>query len=284
MSRAADYVSLTKPRVLMMILLATTVGFVMASASAPDLLLLAHTLVGTALVAAGTLALNQYLEQEVDARMRRTRDRPLPAGRMLPLEALVFGGGLTCAGLPYLTFLVNPVSSLVTALTVIGYLFLYTPLKTRSALCTVAGAFPGALPPVTGWTAAGGDLGIGAAALFGILFFWQLPHSLAIAHIYRDDYEQAGVRLLPTVDRDGGSTGRQVALNSLALLAAGMLPTVIGLAGWVYLLVASLLGGWMLAQGMALALSRSTRDARRLLLASYLYVPIALGTMALDKV
>ena len=282
-----DYLALTKPRVVVMILLTTIVGFWMASPgglAAIDLGLLALTLAGTALAGGGTLALNQYLEHEADGLMARTSGRPLPSGRMMPLEALAFGGALTCAGLLILSLLVSAVSGLVTALTVISYLFLYTPLKRRSALCTVVGAVPGALPPVTGWVAAGGALDASAAALFGILFFWQLPHSLAIALLYREDYQRAGMKLLPTVDRDGGSTGRQVVLNCLTLLAAGALPAALGIAGPVYLAAAMAMGLWLLVEGVGLALAGTASSARRLLRATFLYIPVVLLAMAVDKV
>ena len=235
-------------------------------------------------MAGGTLALNQYMERGIDALMKRTAKRPLPDGRMKPEEALAFGGALTSAGLVYLTLAVNPISGMVTALTVITYLFMYTPLKTRTALCTVVGALPGALPPLTGWTAAGAELGVGAGILFAILFLWQLPHSLAIAHLYREDYNRAGVRLLPTVDWGGGSTGRHAVLNSLALLAVGLLPLFTGMAGWLYALAALSLGGLVLWQGVALAFSATSQRARRLLIATYLYIPIVLLTMLVDRV
>jgi protoheme IX farnesyltransferase len=278
-----DFLALAKPRVVLLILVTTFAGFAMASVGPLDFALLARTLIGTALVAGGTLALNQYMERDVDAHMRRTHKRPLPGGRMPPVEALAFGSALTCAGLLYLTFGVNPVSGMVTALTVLSYLFVYTPLKTRTALCTVAGAFPGALPPITGWTAAGGQLDIGAAVLFGILFFWQLPHSLAIAHLYREDYDRAGVRLLPTVDPAGGSTGRHTVVNCMALLSVGLLPTLVGMAGWAYFFCALALGCWMLRFGISLALSGDAACARRLLLATYLYIPVVLLVMVADK-
>ena len=281
-----DFLALAKPRVVLLILVTTFAGFAMASGGSLgsiDVALLARTLIGTALVAGGTLALNQYMERDVDAHMKRTLKRPLPDGRMQPVEALAFGSALTCAGLLYLTLGVNPVSGMVTALTVLTYLFVYTPLKTRTALCTVAGAFPGALPPITGWTAAGGQIDIGAAVLFGILFFWQLPHSLAIAQLYREDYTRAGVRLLPTVDPAGGSTGRHTVVNCMALLSVGLLPTLVGMAGWTYFFCALALGCWMLRFGISLALSSETVRARRLLLATYLYIPVVLLVMVADK-
>lgn len=283
----SDYISLTKPRVVLLILVTALAGFLMAwrgPLGAAGLMQLARMLLGTGLVAGGTLALNQYLERGIDRRMKRTARRPLPDGRMQPLEALAFGGALTCGGLIYTSLAVGPVGGMCTALTVISYLFLYTPLKTRSALCTVVGAFPGALPPLIGWVAAGGELGPGAAALFGILFFWQLPHSLAIAHLYREDYARAGVRLLPTVDWDGGSTGRQTVLNGMALTAAGLMPSVIGMTGWAYGIVALLLGAATVWLGASLALSGLARDARRLLLATYVYMPVILCAMVLDRV
>jgi len=282
----ADYITLVKPRVVLLILLTTAVGFCLAAAEAGagvDLILLGHALFGMALVSGGTLALNQYLERDIDARMRRTRNRPLPTGRMQPIEALLFGGALTGAGLVWLLLAVRPACAGVTAVTVVTYLFGYTPLKRRTALCTLVGAFPGALPPVSGWVAAGGDLGAGAVTLFAILFFWQIPHSLAIGRIYRDDYTNAGVHLLPTVDPEGGSTGRQIVLNCLALLTVGIFPTVIGLAGEAYLVVAFLTGALMLWYGVAMAADPSVRRARRLLLASYLYVPAVMVAMALDR-
>lgn len=284
--RAGDFFSLTKPRVVVMILLTTAVGFLMGleeTLTMASLGTLAQTLFGTAMVAGGTLALNQYLERGIDGKMRRTAKRPLPDGRMKPEEALLFGGALTGSGLLYLTLFVNPVSGMVTALTVITYLFMYTPLKTRTALCTIVGAFPGALPPLTGWTAAGAELGVGAGVLFAMLFLWQLPHSLAIAHLYREDYSRAGVRLLPTVDWGGGSTGRHTVLNALALLAVGFLPLLTGMAGGLYAIAALALGGLVLWQGVALARSCTAQRARRLLIATYLYIPIVLLTMLVDR-
>lgn len=282
--KTADYVVLAKPRLISLILVSTFAGFYSGSSGAVDLVALVHVLAGTAMAAAGALALNQVLERDVDAKMRRTRRRPLPDGRLQPLEGLVFGGVISAAGVAYLALLANPLSALVTAATILSYLFLYTPLKRRTALCTVVGAIPGALPPVTGWAAATGDLGAGAWVLFAILFLWQMPHSLAIAWIYRDDYARAGIRLLPIVDPDGSSTVRQVVVNCLALLAVGLLPTVIGLAGTLYFIGSLLLGGGFLWYAVRLAMARSAAAAGRLLFASFVYLPALLALMTLDKV
>ena len=282
--RVTDFIALTKPRMVLMILVTTCVGFYLGSSGAMDTLRLLHTLLGTALAAGGTLALNQLLEREVDAKMERTRRRPLPAGRVQPAEALAFGTMMTAAGLLYLGLGVNWVSGLVTALTVVSYLFVYTPLKRRTSLCSVLGAIPGALPPVTGWVAARGDFGPGGWVLFAILFLWQLPHSLGIGWLYRADYARAGIRLLPVIEPDGCSTGRQIVINCLALLAVGLLPTLIGMAGWLYFLGALALGTGLLVCGIVLAASRSAADARRLVFASLVYLPALLVLMALSKV
>ncbi|MBW8057445.1 MAG: protoheme IX farnesyltransferase [candidate division NC10 bacterium] len=282
--QGADFLALTRPRVVVMVLITTVVGFYVASSGVTDYVRLVHTLLGMGLAAGGTLALNQYIERDVDARMERTRLRPLPDGRLQPTEALVFGVAITGAGLLYLALFVNVLSAFVTAISVGSYLFLYTPLKRKTALCSLVGAVPGALPPVIGWGAARGELGLGAWVLFAILFLWQTPHSLAIARLYRDDYARAGIQLLPVVEPDGGSTGRQVVSHCLALLAVGLLPTLIGLAGSVYFLGAFTLGIAFLGCGIGLAVSRSEAAARRLLFASLLYLPVQLGLMALDKV
>jgi protoheme IX farnesyltransferase len=216
--------------------------------------------------------------------MDRTRVRPLPDGRLSPLEALLFAGTVTVAGLAYLGAFVGSLALLVTTATTVLYLFAYTPLKLRTPLCTIVGAVPGALPPVTGWVAAREGFGLGAWVLFGILFLWQLPHTLAIARLYRDDYARAGVRLLPVVDADGTSTERQIITGCLALLAVSLLPTLIGLAGPIYFVGAFLLGAAFVALGARQALSPSAGAARRVLLASLLYLPVLLALLAFDKV
>ncbi len=280
---AADLVSLTKPRVVVMVLVTTVVGYYVGLAGAPDYGRLIALVIGTLLAAGGTLALNQHWERDVDALMERTRTRPLPEGRLAPLEALLFGAGLTAAGLAVLALGVGWLATLVTAATFVLYLFVYTPLKLRTALCTIVGAIPGALPPVTGWAAARDDLALGAWVLFGILFLWQLPHTLAIGRLYQADYARAGVRLLPVIDAEGRATERQILSGCMALLAVSLLPTLIGLAGAVYFAGALLLGGCFVAFGARQALTPSPLHARRVLLASLLYLPALLALLAFDK-
>jgi heme o synthase len=282
--RLADFLTLAKPRVVLMVVLTTLVGYYLGEAADLDYLRLVHVLVGTALAAGGTLALNQFLERDVDAQMLRTRGRPLPDGRLQPGEAAAFGGLVTVAGLAYLLVTAGPAAAAITAATSALYLGVYTPLKQVSPLCTVLGAVPGALPPVVGWVAARGELGVGAGVLFAILFLWQLPHTLAIARLYRDDYARAGIRVLPVVDPDGGSTERQIVTGCLALHAAGLLPTLVGLTGGVYFFGALLLGALFLVFGTAQALCPSAPAARRVVIASVIYLPLLLALMAFDKV
>jgi protoheme IX farnesyltransferase len=266
-----------------MILVTTLVGFYLGSHGPTDFWLLAQTLASTALAAAGTLALNQYLERDLDAVMLRTRSRPVPAGKLRPEEALRFGCVVATAGIVYQALAVGPLPSLVTAATTASYLFLYTPMKRWTPFCSLVGAVPGALPPVTGWAAATGSLGIPAWVLFAILFLWQLPHSLAIARMYRDDYARAGIRVLPVIDLDGDATGRQIVLNTVALLSVALLPTLVGISGAVYFFSALVLGFALLGFSVQLARTRSLADARRLLFASIVYLPALLAIMALDK-
>ena len=282
--RATDFLLLTKPRVVLMILVTMVVGFHLGSVGRPDSLLLAHAIVGTALAAAGALALNQFLEVDVDGKMERTRRRPLPGRRLQPREAGWFGLGLTLAGPLYLAISVNWLSAAVVAATAVSYLLAYTPLKRRTPLCTMLGAISGALPPVTGWAAARGEFGAGAWILFGILFLWQVPHTLAIACVYRKDYARADLRMLPVVDPDGVSTGRHVVVACLALLVVGLLPTLVGMAGQVYFLGALILGAMLLAFGIAMSVTRSVGSARRLMYASLVYLPALFVLLAIDKV
>ena len=282
--RAADYIEFVKPRLVVMILITTAAGFYLGARQSVDWMLCLHTLIGAGLTAAGVLGLNQYLERDVDAQMKRTQERPLPDGRMNPLEALLVGVALTGGGMLYLTFIVNTLSGFVISLIVVSYLFLYTPLKRKTSLCTLIGAVPGALPPVVGWVAARGSLTGEAWVLFAILFLWQLPHSLAIAYIYREDYAKAGFRLLPVIHPDGASTCRQIVINCVALLGIGLLPALYNVAGSLYFFTALLAGGTFLAFGIYLQRTRSVKAARYLLYASLLYLPVVFITMALDKI
>jgi protoheme IX farnesyltransferase len=281
--RLADYFELGKPRVVSLVLVTTVVGYYLGAAGTPTLVPLFHMLAGTALAAAGTLALNQYLERDLDAHMERTRRRPLPDGRLLPGEALAVGLGLLGVGLGYLATMVGGLPTLITAGIAATYLLVYTPLKRVTPLCSLVGAVPGALPPVAGWAAARGSLGLEAWILFAIMFLWQIPHTLAVSRLYREDYARAGIRVLPVLDQDGRRTGTHAVTNALALVPVALLPTLVGLAGALYFVVALVLGLGFLWSAVNLARSRSATDARRLLLASLIYLPLVLGAMALDK-
>jgi heme o synthase len=282
--RLGDFVELTKPRIVLMVLVTAFVGFYVGSEQVPDYLRLLQMLLGIALAAGGTLTLNQFLERDTDAVMERTRHRPLPDGRVQPREAAWFGAAITIAGLAYLALAVNIASAWVTLIVTLSYLLCYTPLKRRSSLCMLVGAVPGALPPVIGWVAARGELQLDAWVLFAIMFLWQVPHTLAIARLYRDDFAKAGIQFLPVIDTDGSSTHRQIISHCTALLAVSLLPTLLGIAGAVYFAVAFLLGVGFLASGIRLALDSTNHGARRLLFASLIYLPVLLLVMALDRV
>jgi heme o synthase len=275
---AAGYVELTKPRITATVMLTTLVGFVVGSVGAVDYPALAAVLLGTGLVAAGASALNMLLERETDGRMLRTRTRPLPSGRLRSSEALGFGALLTLAGLGALYWLSGRAAAVVALLTWGSYLFLYTPLKTRTSLSTIVGAFPGALPPVIGWAAARNGIDPGAYVLFAILFLWQIPHFLAIAWIYREDYARGGLPMLPVLDPEGRLTGRQVVANSLALALVSAAPVAAGLAGRFYLVGALVLGAAFLASAVRMAIARNLAAARLLFGSSILYL---LGLCAL---
>ncbi len=279
----ADYFELSKPRITLMVVLTALVGYVLALRGplvAPHLF---ATLAGTALVAAGASALNMLLERRIDALMLRTRTRPIPSGRLRPAEALACGLALTSTGLAVLAWLAGPLPALVALVTWASYLFLYTPLKPRTSLSTVIGAFPGALPPVIGWAAARGSLEPGAFVLFAIMFLWQIPHFLAIAWVYRDDYARGGLPMLPVLDPGGRITGRQAVANSLALLVVSLTPTAAGLAGPVYLVGAIVLGLAFTAVAVWAAAARTPRAARALFLASLVYLPGICALLLADR-
>jgi heme o synthase len=284
LERLSGYGELTKPRVLSMVLITTMAGFYMASGAQFDVATALRVIVGTALAAGGTLALNQYFERDIDALMDRTCLRPLPAGRLHPLEALIFGGITAAAGIAYLWAVVNPLSATVTALITLLYLGAYTPMKRYSWLCHVVGAIPGALPPVIGWAAVRGSLAFEPFVLFGIMFLWQLPHSLSIARIYQHDYARAEMSLLPQ-DRSYGNPAHILMLGATGVLILfAMLPTLMGFAGKVYLSVALMLGALMLYHGVLLAFTAAATAARRVMMVSLLYLPAVLIVMVLDKI
>ena len=283
--RAAAYLELTKPRVLAMVLLTTLVGFYLGSAERFDLWLALNTLFGTALAAGGTLALNQYFERRIDALMLRTQHRPLPEGRLSPPEALVFGLVATVAGCAWLWAATNFLAAAVTATIALLYLFAYTPLKRVSWICHAVGAVPGALPPVAGWAAASGRLGLEPLILFLIMCLWQLPHSLSIARLYQSDYARAGISMLPLAGGRGNPVDKVILLDCLALIAAGALPTLLGFAGWISMAVALALGAMMLTFGLRLARNpNAAAAARRVMFASLLYLPIVFLVIVLDRV
>jgi protoheme IX farnesyltransferase len=281
---AGDLLSLTKPGITALVLVTTAAGVYLAGAGPVDPLLLAHTLIGTALLAGGTNALNQWAERGLDARMRRTRDRPLPSGRLRPGAALLFSASISVVGAVYLALAVNVLTSALGVAALAIYILVYTPLKTRTSLCTIVGAIPGAIPPMMGWAAVRGELGLPAWILFAILFLWQLPHFLAIAWLYRGDYARAGFPMLPVLDPDGERTARHVVLSTLALLPVSLLTTVLGLTGALYFFGALTIGLAFAGLAVGLAMRRSGVHARRVFLASVLYLPALLALMVVDKI
>lgn len=282
-SKLADYLSLTKPRVTLMVLVTMLFGFYLGARGNMDWTVLLCALAGTALVAGGTSALNQYLERDLDARMLRTKLRPLPTGRISPNHALAFGVFISISGLLLLAWRVNSITALLAALTLATYVFFYTPLKQKSHLSTIVGAIPGALPPMGGWTAARGEIGVEAWVLFAILFLWQLPHFLAIAWIYREDYARGGFPMLAVIDPEGRSTGRQIVSNCLALLPVSLLPSLLGISGTTYFFGALVLGLIFFACGVAVHFQRDNVSAQRLMRASLIYLPALFMLMAWDK-
>ena len=278
-----DYWDLTKPEISFLVALSTLAGFLLGSPGDVEGWLLCYTLVGTTLSSGGGGVLNHYLERHLDARMRRTANRPLPSGRIAPRAALFFGIGLTVVGVATMLFLVNALTAALAALTVCLYLFVYTPLKRRTKYNTLVGTIPGALPALGGFAAATGTLGAGGWALFAILTLWQMPHFLSLAWMYRKDYARAGYAMLPVVEPDGNSTARQTLLFTALLAAASLLPTVVGVTGWVYLAGALVLGIWFLLPAYSFYRSRTTTDARRVLMGSILYIPLLVVLIFVDR-
>ena len=282
--RTADFVTLTKPRLNFLVLITTLGGMYIAAPDGVALPVLFHALVGTALVAGGASALNQVWERDTDGLMRRTRRRPIPGGRLRAVDGAWFGTLLSATGLIELTWKVNPLASAVAAATLVSYVFVYTPLKTRTSLSTLIGAVPGALPPVIGWAAATGTISIGAIVLFGIVFLWQMPHFLAIAWLYRDDYRQARIPLLPVLEPDGRRTGQQALLYAAALWPVSLLPAAIGIADVPYSILATVLGAGLIVLSAMFARARTTPTARRLFLYSIIYLPLLWTALVLDRI
>ena len=283
-SRVGAYWALTKPDVSLLVLITTAAGYYMGARGSLNWWHMLQTVLGTGLIAAGTAALNHYIERESDRYMRRTAGRPLPTGALQPREALSFGITLSVAGALYLYFTVGWLAALVGSAACVSYLVAYTPLKKRTVWATFVGAFPGAVPPVIGWVAASGALDAGALLLFAILFLWQFPHFHAISWMYREDYARAGILMLPVVDREGTRTFRQIVGTALALLVVSLLPTILGLTGRVYLVGAAVLCVLLLLVCVWAAAVKTNVRAKWLMHATVLHLPLLLGLMIYDKV
>jgi protoheme IX farnesyltransferase len=277
------FVELTKPRIAIMLVLTSAAGFYLGSTGAFNYVLFANAMIGIALLAFGVATLNQYIERDVDKLMDRTAGRPLPSGRLTATEALVFGVLQCVVAEIYLFFLVNPLTAGLGLVVIVGYVFLYTPLKTRTSASTAIGAIPGALPPLMGWTAASNDITLDAWSLFVILFLWQFPHFLAIALMYREEYAKAGIMMLPVLEPDGRITRRQIVSFSFMLLVASLAPFFLGFASVIYLIGALILGLWFLFESISTARAKTKESARRLLMVSVIYLPLLFGLLVLTK-
>lgn len=280
--RIAAFVELTKPRIAFMLVLTAAAGFYLGTKGDFNALLFVNAMIGIALLAFGVATLNQYIERDTDALMDRTANRPLPTGKISPLEGLVFGVLQCVVAEIYLWILVNPLTAVLGLTVIVGYVFLYTPLKTRTSASTAIGAIPGAMPPLMGWTAASNEITLGAWALFVLLFLWQFPHFLAIAWMYREQYAKAGILMLPVVEPEGKITARQIVLFTIMLVPVSLAPFFLGFAGVIYLAGATVLGGWFLFESVQTARAKTVERARRLLLVSVIYLPLIFGLLVLD--
>ena len=282
--RVGAFIELTKPRIAFMLVLTSAAGFYLGTQGTFDFALFANAMIGIAILAFGVATLNQYVERATDALMDRTKNRPLPSVRLSPVEALVFGIAQCAVAEVYLYFLVNPLTAGLGLVVIVGYVFLYTPLKRKTSASTAIGAIPGAMPPLMGWTAAADEITIGAWSLFLLLFLWQFPHFLAIAWMYRDQYAKAGILMLPVVEPEGRITARQIVLFSIMLVPVSLAPFFLGVAGMVYLVGAGILGLWFLFESVRTAQARTVERARRLLFVSVLYLPLVFGLMVADRI
>jgi protoheme IX farnesyltransferase len=278
-----NYIALTKPRITWLILMSTGVGYYFGHAGPLDWLVLFHTVLGTALIASGTATLNQWYESDADGRMKRTAMRPIPAGQVSPRNALLFGLALLAIGEVELALGVNPLTAWVGLATVVSYLLFYTPLKQKTWWSTTVGAFPGAAPPLIGFAAARGELTVEAWILFAIIFLWQFPHFYAIAWMYRDDYSRAGIRMLPVVEPDGISTSRQILATAALLIPVSLLPSFFSMTGHWYLAAALILGGLFLKSAALCARERTAANARGVLKASVMYLPLLYLALVIDS-
>lgn len=281
--KVAAYVELTKPRIAVLLVLTSAAGFYLASTGPFDTVLFASSMVAISLLAFGVATLNQVWERDLDRLMKRTATRPLPTGKVTKNEALAFGIAQCVLAEIYLFVAVNPLTAFLGAVVIVGYVLVYTPLKTRTSASTAIGALPGALPPLMGWTAAANEISIAGWAIFAMQFLWQFPHFMAIAWMYREEYAKAGILMLPVVEPDGRLTARQMVLFSMMLLPVSLAPFFFGVSGYVFLGGACVLGVWMLWTSVSAARSKTNEAARKLLLVSVLYLPILFVLMVADK-
>jgi len=284
LEKMAAYFELTKPRIAFMLVLTSAAGFYLGANRGFDALLFVNSMVGILLLAFGVATLNQVWEKDTDALMERTAKRPLPTQKLSSIEALVFGISLCVVAEIYLAFLVNSLTAVLGLIVIVGYVLLYTPLKTRTSVSTAVGALPGALPPLMGWTAAANEITLGAWVLFAMLFLWQFPHFLAIAWMYREQYAKAGILMLPVVEPEGKITAQQIVIFTILLLPVSLAPFFIGFAGLIYLIGASVLGAWFLWTSVQAARAKSIEKARKLLLVSVIYLPLIFLLMVFDKI
>ena len=279
-----DHIALTKPRLNFLVVASSAAGYYLGTANSVSAWLMAQAVVGTALVAAGSAVLNQLYERDTDALMRRTRQRPLPDGRISNIDALIFGVALSVAGVVMLAVRANLLAAGLALATLVVYLLVYTPMKRQTPLSTVVGAVPGALPPLIGWTAARGTVDAGGLSLFAIVFLWQIPHFMAIAWMYRDDYSKAGFPMLPVIEPDGRRAGRQALIYALALLPVSLMPTWAGVSGWIAFAIAAVLGIGLIVLSARFAAARTDQSARTLFYATITYLPLLWTALIIDKV
>jgi protoheme IX farnesyltransferase len=281
--RIAAFIELTKPRIAFMLVLTSAAGFYLGNSGGFDAAVFVNAMIGITLLAFGVATLNQWMERDTDALMERTATRPLPTGKITSNEALIFGVVQCIVAELYLLFLVNGLTAGLGLTVIVGYVLLYTPLKTRTSASTAIGAIPGAMPPLMGWTAASNEITLGAWALFVFLFLWQFPHFMAIAWMYKEQYRKAGILMLPVVEPDGKITARQIVMFTIMLVPVSLAPFFLGFAGWIFLVAASVLGVWFLIESIRTARAKSVETARRLLLVSVLYLPLIFAFLVFDK-